>query len=105
MLFNSVGRDQTTRTRRRNGDKCCGASRADQVWPLSSNPRSSGRPPWHTPQFHGAWEVGAPNDFLTIVSAVNEGTGERENCEPRKQAQVRRVDAIPEELVETTVSV
>nr|WP_202466628.1 NUDIX domain-containing protein [Streptomyces sp. SID4951] len=55
---------------------------------------------------HGAWGVEAPNGFLTVVFAAHEWTGEPENREPRKHAQVRWVDAdtIPEEFVETTAS-
>jgi 8-oxo-dGTP pyrophosphatase MutT (NUDIX family) len=53
---------------------------------------------------HGAWGVEAPNGFLTVVFAAREWTGEPENREPRKHAQVRWVDAdtIPEEFVDTT---
>ncbi|MFJ2516728.1 NUDIX domain-containing protein [Streptomyces griseoviridis] len=55
---------------------------------------------------HGAWGVEAPNGFLTVVFAAHEWTGEPENREPRKHAQVRWVDtdAIPEEFVDTTAS-
>jgi 8-oxo-dGTP pyrophosphatase MutT (NUDIX family) len=55
---------------------------------------------------HGAWGVEAPNGFLTVVFAVHEWTGEPENREPRKHAQVRWIDtgAIPEEFVDTTSS-
>ncbi|MFC8129674.1 NUDIX domain-containing protein [Streptomyces sp. NPDC057302] len=55
---------------------------------------------------HGAWGVEAPNGFLTVVFAAHEWTGEPENCEPRKHAQVRWVDAdaMPEEFVDTTAS-
>lgn len=55
---------------------------------------------------HGAWGVEAPNGFLTVVFAAHEWTGEPENREPRKHAQVRWVDAdmVPEEFVETTAS-
>ncbi|MEU4492658.1 NUDIX domain-containing protein [Streptomyces sp. NBC_00210] len=55
---------------------------------------------------HGAWGVEAPNGFLTVVFAAHEWTGEPENCEPHKHAQVRWVDAaaIPEEFVDTTAS-
>ncbi|SHL21114.1 ADP-ribose pyrophosphatase YjhB, NUDIX family [Streptomyces yunnanensis] len=55
---------------------------------------------------HGAWGVEAPNGFLTIVFAAHEWTGEPENREPRKHAQVRWVDAdaIPEDFVGTTAS-
>ncbi|WP_408993911.1 NUDIX domain-containing protein [Streptomyces sp. 1268] len=55
---------------------------------------------------HGAWGVEAPNGFLTVVFAAHEWTGEPENREPRKHAQVRWVDAdsIPGEFVDTTAS-
>lgn len=55
---------------------------------------------------HGAWGVEAPNGFLTVVFAAHEWTGEPENREPHKHAQVRwvNVDAIPEAFVDTTAS-
>ncbi|MBT2422862.1 NUDIX domain-containing protein [Streptomyces sp. ISL-22] len=55
---------------------------------------------------HGAWGVEAPNGFLTVVFASHEWTGEPENREPRKHAQVRWIDAdvIPENFVDTTGS-
>ncbi|MGW9026517.1 NUDIX domain-containing protein [Streptomyces sp. NPDC055722] len=55
---------------------------------------------------HGAWGVEAPGGFLTVVFTTHEWTGEPENREPRKQAQVRWVDtnAIPENFVDTTAS-
>ncbi|MET9995788.1 NUDIX domain-containing protein [Streptomyces microflavus] len=55
---------------------------------------------------HGAWGVEAPNGFLTVVFAAEEWTGEPENREPRKHAQVRWVDtdAVPEAFVDTTAS-
>ncbi|WP_438272686.1 NUDIX domain-containing protein [Streptomyces uncialis] len=55
---------------------------------------------------HGAWGVEAPNGFLTVVFATHEWTGEPENREPRKHAQVRWIDAdtLPEQFVETTAS-
>ncbi|MFJ1912018.1 NUDIX domain-containing protein [Streptomyces sp. NPDC088147] len=55
---------------------------------------------------HGAWGVEAPNGFLTVVFAAHEWTGEPENREPRKHAQVRwvDVDAVPEQFVDTTSS-
>jgi 8-oxo-dGTP pyrophosphatase MutT (NUDIX family) len=55
---------------------------------------------------HGAWGVEAPNGFLTVVFVAHEWTGEPENREPRKHAQVRWVDidSIPEEFVDTTAS-
>lgn len=55
---------------------------------------------------HGGWGVEAPNGFLTVVFATHEWTGEPENREPRKHDQVCwvDVDAVPKELVDTTVS-
>ncbi|MGV9689648.1 NUDIX domain-containing protein [Streptomyces sp. NPDC003444] len=55
---------------------------------------------------HGAWGVEAPNGFLTVVFAAHEWTGETENREPVKHAQVCWVDtdAIPKSFVETTAS-
>lgn len=55
---------------------------------------------------HGAWGVEAPGGFLTVVFAAHEWTGEPENREPHKHAQVQWVDAnaIPEEFVDTTAS-
>lgn len=55
---------------------------------------------------HGAWGVEAPNGFLTVVFTAHEWTGEPENREPRKHAQVRWIDAdaIPENFVDTTSS-
>ncbi|MFC0601201.1 NUDIX domain-containing protein [Streptomyces palmae] len=55
---------------------------------------------------HGAWGVEAPNGFLTVVFAAHEWSGEPENREPRKHAQVRWVeaDALPEKFVNTTAS-
>ncbi|MFG2634471.1 NUDIX domain-containing protein [Streptomyces sp. NPDC048362] len=55
---------------------------------------------------HGAWGVEAPNGFLTVVFVAHEWSGEPENREPRKHAQVRWVDtdAISKEFVETTAS-
>ncbi|MFJ8534647.1 NUDIX domain-containing protein [Streptomyces sp. NPDC093591] len=55
---------------------------------------------------HGAWGVEAPNGFLTVVFAAHEWTGEPENREPRKHAQVCWIDAnaIPETFVDTTAS-
>ena len=55
---------------------------------------------------HGAWGVEAPNGFLTVVFAAHEWSGEPENREPRKHAQVSWVDAdtLPEEFVPTTAS-
>ena len=55
---------------------------------------------------HSAWGVEAPNGFLTVVFVAHEWSGELENREPRKHAQVRwvDVDAIPSAFVETTAS-
>ncbi|WP_406341285.1 NUDIX domain-containing protein [Streptomyces sp. NBC_01578] len=55
---------------------------------------------------HGAWGVEAPNGFLTVVFVAYEWSGEPENREPCKHAQVRRVDTddIPMEFVDTTAS-
>nr|WP_202426357.1 NUDIX domain-containing protein [Streptomyces sp. HUCO-GS316] len=55
---------------------------------------------------HGAWGVEAPNGFLTVVFTAHEWSGELENREPRKHAQVCWVnaDAIPVEFVDTTAS-
>ncbi|MEU6323234.1 NUDIX domain-containing protein [Streptomyces sp. NPDC047009] len=54
----------------------------------------------------GAWGVEAPNGFITVVFTAHEWTGEPENREPRKHAQVRWVDidAIPANSVDTTAS-
>jgi 8-oxo-dGTP pyrophosphatase MutT (NUDIX family) len=53
---------------------------------------------------HGAWGVEAPNGFLTVVFSAHEWTGEPENREPRKHAQVCWVnaDALPDEFVKST---
>ncbi|MYR40987.1 NUDIX domain-containing protein [Streptomyces sp. SID5910] len=55
---------------------------------------------------HGAWGVEAPNGFLTVVFAAHEWTGEPENREPVKHAQVGWVDAdtLPKSFVDTTAS-
>lgn len=55
---------------------------------------------------HGARGVEAPNGFLTVVFATHEWTGEPENREPRKHAQVRwaDADALPYAFVDTTGS-
>lgn len=55
---------------------------------------------------HGAWGVEAPNGFLTVVFVAHEWTGEPENREPHKHAQVRwfDADAIPEGFVDTSTS-
>ncbi|MDW4910307.1 NUDIX domain-containing protein [Streptomyces sp. ADMS] len=48
---------------------------------------------------HGAQGVQAPNGYLTVVFAVHDWTGEPENREPDKHAEVRwvEVDALPVE--------
>jgi 8-oxo-dGTP pyrophosphatase MutT (NUDIX family) len=53
---------------------------------------------------HSAWGVEAPNGFLTVVFVSHEWTGEPENREPRKHAQVRWIDAdaLPEDFVPRT---
>ncbi|MCX5559741.1 NUDIX domain-containing protein [Streptomyces sp. NBC_00038] len=50
---------------------------------------------------HGALGVEAPNGFLTVVFAAHEWTGEPENREPHKHAQVRwtDADALPDAFV------
>lgn len=55
---------------------------------------------------HGARGVEAPGGFFTVVFAAHDWTGEPENREPRKHAQVRWTDvaAIPEDFVDTTAS-
>lgn len=55
---------------------------------------------------HSAWGVEAPNGFLTVVFTADEWTGEPENREPRKHAQVCWVDAnaIPEKFVDNTAT-
>ncbi|WP_240805740.1 NUDIX domain-containing protein [Streptomyces sp. A1547] len=55
---------------------------------------------------HGAWGVEAPNGFLTVVFATSEWTGEPENREPGKHAQVcwAHVDDLPSEFVPATGS-
>ncbi|MHC5905386.1 NUDIX domain-containing protein [Streptomyces sp. S6] len=55
---------------------------------------------------HGAWGVEAPNGFLTVVFAAHDWSGEPENREPVKHAQVCWVDtdAIPKSFVATTAS-
>lgn len=51
---------------------------------------------------HVARGVEAPDGFLTVVFATHEWTGEPENREPHKHAQVRWVDtgSLPEDFVE-----
>lgn len=53
---------------------------------------------------HGARGVQAPNGYLTVVFATHDWTGEPENREPHKHAEVRwtEVDALPEEFVRTS---
>lgn len=55
---------------------------------------------------HGAWGVEAPTGFLTVVFVAHDWSGEPENREPRKHAQVAWVDTgeIPENFVDTTAS-
>jgi 8-oxo-dGTP pyrophosphatase MutT (NUDIX family) len=50
---------------------------------------------------HAARGVEAPDGFLTVVFVTDEWSGEAENREPLKHAQVRwvQVDAVPEEFV------
>ncbi|MDH6222873.1 NUDIX domain-containing protein [Streptomyces pseudovenezuelae] len=53
---------------------------------------------------HGAWGVEAPGGFLTVVFAAHEWSGEPENREPRKHAQVQWADThtLPPHFVNTT---
>ncbi|MFF6780177.1 NUDIX domain-containing protein [Streptomyces sp. NPDC012510] len=55
---------------------------------------------------HAAQGVGAPDGFLTVVFATREWTGELENREPHKHAQVRWTDtnSLPEDFVEGTAA-
>lgn len=55
---------------------------------------------------HGAWGVEAPNGFLTVVFAAQEWSGEPENLEPGKHAQVCWADAgaLPADLVPTSAT-
>jgi len=50
---------------------------------------------------HAARGVEAPHGFLTVVFVADKWSGEPENREPLKHAQVRwvQVDAVPEEFV------
>jgi ADP-ribose pyrophosphatase YjhB (NUDIX family) len=50
---------------------------------------------------HAAQGVGAPSGYLTLVFATDEWTGEPENREPLKHAEVGwvDVDAVPENFV------
>lgn len=51
---------------------------------------------------HAARGVDAPDGFLTVVFATHEWTGDLENREPHKHAQVRWTDttSLPEDFVE-----
>ena len=53
---------------------------------------------------HGAQGVETPNGYLTVVFATHDWTGDPENREPDKHAQVRwtEVDALPQEFVRTS---
>ncbi|MCX5385607.1 NUDIX domain-containing protein [Streptomyces sp. NBC_00083] len=53
---------------------------------------------------HGAWGVEAPNGYVTVVFSARTWTGEPENREPGKHAQVRWTDvnALPDAFVPTT---
>lgn len=53
---------------------------------------------------HGAQGVEAPNGYLTVVFATHTWTGEPENREPEKHAEVRwtEVDALPGEFVRSS---
>ncbi|MEV7344135.1 NUDIX domain-containing protein [Streptomyces sp. NPDC093544] len=53
---------------------------------------------------HGAFGAEAPNGFLTVVFAAHEWSGEPENREPLKHAQVRWTDigAIPDPFVKSS---
>ncbi|QZZ28068.1 NUDIX domain-containing protein [Streptomyces sp. ST1015] len=53
---------------------------------------------------HGAWGVGAPDGYLSVVFAVHEWSGELQNREPDKHARVCWVDtdAVPGEFVEAS---
>ncbi len=55
---------------------------------------------------HSAWGVEAPNGFLTVVFVADEWSGEPENREPLKHAQVAWADAtnLPERFVDTTAN-
>ncbi|MGW3102936.1 NUDIX domain-containing protein [Streptomyces sp. NPDC001100] len=50
---------------------------------------------------HAAAGVDAPHGFLTVVFVADKWSGEPENREPHKHAQVRwfQVDAVPEKFV------
>ncbi|MEU6222520.1 NUDIX domain-containing protein [Streptomyces sp. NPDC047042] len=53
---------------------------------------------------HGSRGVQAPNGYLTVVFVTHAWTGEPENREPEKHAQVRwaEVDALPGEFIRTS---
>jgi 8-oxo-dGTP pyrophosphatase MutT (NUDIX family) len=53
---------------------------------------------------HAAWGVESPNGFLTVVFVAHEWTGEPENREPGKHAEVRWFDvgALPADFVPST---
>jgi 8-oxo-dGTP pyrophosphatase MutT (NUDIX family) len=53
---------------------------------------------------HGALGVEAPNGYLTVVFAAHEWSGEPENREPLKHAQVRWTDigALPDPFVKSS---
>ncbi|MFI6339434.1 NUDIX domain-containing protein [Streptomyces sp. NPDC050535] len=55
---------------------------------------------------HGAWGAEAPNGFLTVVFAAHEWSGEPENREPLKHAQVRWTDigALPDPFVKSSAA-
>jgi len=66
------------------------------------------KPEWLTVAhiIHSAWGVEAPNGFLTVVFVADQWTGEPENREPRKHAQVcwASTGSIPARFVDTTAS-
>ncbi len=53
---------------------------------------------------HGARNARTPNGYLTVVFAADEWTGDPENREPGKHAEVRwaEVDALPGEFVRSS---
>ncbi|CBG72796.1 MULTISPECIES: NUDIX domain-containing protein [Streptomyces] len=55
---------------------------------------------------HAARGVEAPDGFLTVVFATHEWSGELENREPHKHAQVRWTDtgALPDDFVEGDIA-
>jgi 8-oxo-dGTP pyrophosphatase MutT (NUDIX family) len=52
---------------------------------------------------HGAWGVESPNGYLTVVFTTGEWSGEPENREPGKHAEVRWFDvgALPGDMLAT----